>query len=177
MELVPALLLITGSTLPVRVSTRCWNISAGTCFHSARRALVRPGTDVWRVVLARSWRSNSSQRRLMGLRSGLWRPVTFFHTNLNKPFLSGPRFVHGDIFMQKQEQGPSPNCCHNVGSTESSRMSLYAVALTFPFHEGQTMKNSPRPLFLTLQLGLYIGAGRVLLASAKPRFVRRSARC
>ena len=28
---------------------------------------------------------------------------------------------------------PSSNCCLKVGSTESSRMSLYAVALIFPF--------------------------------------------
>uniref|UniRef100_A0A4W5KB60 Endonuclease III-like protein 1 n=1 Tax=Hucho hucho TaxID=62062 RepID=A0A4W5KB60_9TELE len=43
----------------------------------------------------------------------------------------------------------------------------------------QTMKNSPRPLFLlhqTLQLALGIGAGSVPLASAKPRFVHRTAR-
>ena len=43
----------------------------------------------------------------------------------------------------------------------------------------QTMKNSPRPLFLfhqTLQLALYIGAGSILLAAAKPRFVRWTAR-
>ena len=30
-------------------------------------------------------------------------------------------------------KGPSTNSCHKVGSTESSRMSLYAVALRFPF--------------------------------------------
>uniref|UniRef100_A0A4W5LEJ2 Uncharacterized protein n=1 Tax=Hucho hucho TaxID=62062 RepID=A0A4W5LEJ2_9TELE len=31
----------------------------------------------------------------------------------------------------------SPNCCHKVGSTESSRMSLYAIALRFPFTENK----------------------------------------
>uniref|UniRef100_A0A8C7Q7A6 ATP-binding cassette, sub-family A (ABC1), member 4a n=1 Tax=Oncorhynchus mykiss TaxID=8022 RepID=A0A8C7Q7A6_ONCMY len=51
--------------------TRCWNIAAGTCFHSATRALVRSGTDVGKLSLARSRRSNSSQRLSMGLRSGL----------------------------------------------------------------------------------------------------------
>ena len=49
---------------------RCWNIAAGTCFHSATRALVRLGTDVGRLGLACSWRSNASQVS-MGLRSGL----------------------------------------------------------------------------------------------------------
>jgi hypothetical protein len=37
---------ITASTLLGRLSTRCWNIALGTCFHSATRALVRLGTDV-----------------------------------------------------------------------------------------------------------------------------------
>jgi hypothetical protein len=33
----------------------------------------------------------------------LCRPVKFFHTDLDKPFLYGPRIVHGDIVMLKQE--------------------------------------------------------------------------
>jgi hypothetical protein len=33
----------------------------------------------------------------------LCRPVKFFHTDLDKPFLYGPRFVHGGIVMLKQE--------------------------------------------------------------------------
>jgi hypothetical protein len=40
-------------------------------FHSATRALVRSGTDVGRLGLARSRCSNSYQMCLMGLRSGL----------------------------------------------------------------------------------------------------------
>ena len=60
----------------------------------------------------------------------LCRTVKFFHTDLNKPFMYGPGFVHGDIVMLKQER---PNCCHTVGSTGSSRMLLYAVALRYPF--------------------------------------------
>jgi hypothetical protein len=59
----------------------------------------------------------------------LCRPVKFFHTDLDKPFLYGPRFVHGGIVMLKQ----CPNCCHKVESTDSSRMSLYTVELRFPF--------------------------------------------
>ena len=34
----------------------------------------------------------------------LCRPVKFFHTDLNKPFLYGPRFVHWGIVMLKQER-------------------------------------------------------------------------
>ena len=104
-----------------------------------------------------------------------------FHTDLDKPFLYGPRFVHGGIVMLIQEMG-FPNCCHKVGSSEPSRMSLYAVALRFPFTgtkgPSPNHETSPRPLFLlhqTLQLALCIEAGSVLLASAKPRFVRWTA--
>ena len=34
----------------------------------------------------------------------LCRPVKFFHTDLYKPFLYGPHFVHGDIVTLKQER-------------------------------------------------------------------------
>ena len=50
-------------------------------------------------------------------------------------------------------------------NTESSRMSLYAVALRLVRGQARTMKNSPRPLFLlhqTLQLALCIRAGSFL---------------
>jgi hypothetical protein len=67
----PPFAAITASTLLGRLSTRCWNIAAGTCFHSTTRALVRSSTDVGRLGLARSRRSNSSQRFSMGLKSGL----------------------------------------------------------------------------------------------------------
>jgi hypothetical protein len=63
---------ITASTLLGSISTRCWNIAAGTYFHSATRALVRSDTDVGRLGLARSRRSNSPWRWSMGLRSGLF---------------------------------------------------------------------------------------------------------
>ena len=34
----------------------------------------------------------------------LCRPLRFFHTDLVKPFLYGPQFVHGGIVMVKQER-------------------------------------------------------------------------
>ena len=55
--------------------------------------------SVGQLGLARSWRYNYSQRCSMGCRS-----VNFFHTDLDKPFLCGPRFVHGGIIMLKQER-------------------------------------------------------------------------
>jgi hypothetical protein len=81
MKLVPPFAAIAAYTLLCRLSTGCWNIAVGTCFHSATRALVRSGTDVWWLNLARSQRSNESQRCLMGVRSGLCRPAKFFHTD------------------------------------------------------------------------------------------------
>ena len=62
----------------------------------------------------------------------LCRPVEFFHTELNKPFLYGPRFGHGALSCWNRK-GPSPNCCHKIGSTESYIYLLYAIALRFPF--------------------------------------------
>ena len=71
LELVPPFAAITVSTLLERLSTRCWNISEGTCFHSATRVLVRSHTNVGRLDLACCQRSNSSQMCLMGFRSVL----------------------------------------------------------------------------------------------------------
>ena len=34
----------------------------------------------------------------------LYRPVKFFHTDLDKPFMYGLRFVHGGIVMLKQKR-------------------------------------------------------------------------
>ena len=71
MELVPLCFCNSLHSTLGRFSIRCWNIAAGTCFHSAKRALIRSGNDVVRLGLARSQRSNSSQRHLIRLRSEL----------------------------------------------------------------------------------------------------------
>uniref|UniRef100_A0A674DXE6 Signal transducing adaptor molecule (SH3 domain and ITAM motif) 2 n=1 Tax=Salmo trutta TaxID=8032 RepID=A0A674DXE6_SALTR len=112
----------------------------------------------------------------------LCRPVKFFHTDLDKPFLYGPRFVHGGVVLLKQEMA-FPKLLPQVGSTESSRMALYAVTLRFPFTgtkgPSPNQENSPRPFFLlhqTLQLALRIGAGSTPPPSTKPRFGRQNAR-
>jgi hypothetical protein len=48
----------------------------------------------------------------------LCRPVKFFHTNLDKPFLYGPCFVHMGIVMLKQDRAlPTlllPSCKHSL---------------------------------------------------------------
>ena len=133
-ELVPPFAALTASTLLERFSTWCWNNAAGICFHSATTALVRLDTDVGPDLgLARSRCSNSSQRCSMGLRSGLCRPFKYFHTDLKKKhYWMDPALYMGALSCWNRK-GTSPNCCHKVGSTESFRMSLYAVALRFPF--------------------------------------------
>ena len=71
--------------------------------------LVRLGTDVGRLCLARSLGWIGMQRRSLVEVRELCRPVKFFHTDLDKPFLYGPHFC-------------TLNCCHKVGSTESSSL-------------------------------------------------------
>ena len=116
----------------------------------------------------------------MGLRSGLCRPVKLFPTDLDKPF-----FIWTSLCARGHchvETGKAlPQTVTTKLEAQLSRMSLYAVALRFPFAGTKGPrpnhgKKSPRPLFLihqTLQLALCIGAGSILLASAKPRFVGR----
>lgn len=57
-----------------------------------------------------------------------YRPVKFFHTKLEKPFLYGP--------------GPFPNCCNKVGSPFWSKIALHATSLRFPLIETK----GPSPL-------------------------------
>ena len=96
----------------------------------------------------------------------LCRSAKFFHTNLDKPFLYGPRFLHRGNVIMKQE---SANSCHKVGSTEWSRMSLYAVALRFPFirtkgpspnHEKQHQTIIPPPPNSTVMMWPFLGIDR-----------------
>ena len=59
----------------------------------------------------------------------LRRPIKFFHTKL---FLYGPCVVHRGIVLLKRQRA-FPQTVTTVGTTELSRMLLYAVALRFPF--------------------------------------------
>ena len=74
------------------------------------------------------------------------------------------------------------SCCNRKGPPQTVATKLEAKnhlechCMLFSLHWSLAliMKNSPRPLFLrqqTLQLALCIGAGSVLMASAKHRFV------
>ena len=79
MELVTTLLL----ALLGRLSTRCWNIAERTCF----RALMLGDSAFKFIPKVFDW---------VEVRA-LCRPVKFFHTDLDKPFLYGLRFVHGGL--------------------------------------------------------------------------------
>jgi hypothetical protein len=107
------------------------------------------GTDVGRLGLDRSQRSNSSQRCSVGLRSELCAGQSSSSTRSRQTIS-----VWTSLCAWGNRKGPSSNCCHKVGSTESSRMSLYAVALRFPFtgtkgpssnHEKQPQTIIPPP--------------------------------
>ena len=96
MELVPPLCcnnsLHSSGKVFYYMSEHC----CGTCFHSATRALVWSCTGVGRLGLASSPRSNSSQRCLMGLRSGLcagqsssFTPISTNHFSMDLALYTG----------------------------------------------------------------------------------------
>jgi hypothetical protein len=61
-------------------------------------------SDVGRLGLARWSAFKFIEKVFDGVEvRTLCRPVKFFHADLNKPFLYGPRFVHRGIVMLKQE--------------------------------------------------------------------------
>jgi hypothetical protein len=69
----------------------------------------------------------------MGLRSGLCADQSSSSTPIStNHFCMDLALCTGELSCWNRK-GPSLNCCHKVGSTESSRRSLYAVALRFPF--------------------------------------------
>ena len=123
----PPFASITASTLLGRLSTRCWNIADGTCFHSATRALER-----------------GRAMALGDLRSGLCACQSSSYTPKNH-FCMDLALCTGEFYWNGK--GFSPNCCHKVGSTESPRMSLYAVALRFSFNGTKgSSQNHEKPL-------------------------------
>ena len=104
MELVPPFTAIKASTLLGRLFTRCWNIAAGTCFHSSHKSISEVGHRCWAIRPG----SQSEFQFISNMFNGvefraLCRPVMFFHTDLEKPLLYGPHFVHGGIVLLKQE--------------------------------------------------------------------------
>ena len=105
---------ITASTLLGRLSTRCWNIDAGTPF--SHKSI----SDVRRLSLAGRRHSNSSQRCLIGLRSGLCAGQLSYSTPIStNHFCMDLAFSTRRLSCWKRK-GPSPNCCHKAGRESCS---------------------------------------------------------
>jgi len=83
--------------------------------------------------LARSLRSNSSQRCSIGLRSGLCAG----QSGSSKPNWLIRVFMDLTLCTGAQScwnrKGPSPNCLHKVGNIKWSKISWYAEAFRVPF--------------------------------------------
>ena len=81
--------------------------------HSSRSAFVRSGTDIGREGLARSLRSNSSQRCSIGLRSGLCAgqsssstPNSLIHVFMDLVLSTGPNHLaEGGLWCEVVFQG------------------------------------------------------------------------
>ena len=107
-----------------RLSTRCWNIAVVICFHSALSVsevrhwclAIRPGSHPKCV----RW----------GLRSGLCAGQSSSSTPISQTIS-----VWTSLCVRGHCHPETGKGCHKIGSTESSRMLLYAVALRFPFTE------------------------------------------
>jgi hypothetical protein len=61
---------------------------------------VRSGTDVGRLGPQSTFQFIPKVFEWVEVRA-LCKPVKFFHTDLEKPFLYGPHFVHEDVVMLK----------------------------------------------------------------------------
>ena len=139
-----------------------------------RWALVRSGTDVGQLGRAQGVRWGWGQGSVQVLQHRSRQTISVWTSSCSRGLYAETR------------KGPSPNCCHNIGSTESSRMSVYAVALRFSFtgtkgpspnHEKQPQtSHRPPPQNFTvgnMHWGRYSSPG---IRRNKPRFVHCTAR-
>ena len=101
--------------------------------HSSRSAFVRSHTDVGQEGLALSLHSNSSQNCSFGLRSGVCAGQSSSSTSnsLIHHFMDLALFTGVQSCWTRK--GPSPNCCHKVGSVELSNISWDAEVFRVPF--------------------------------------------
>ena len=139
--------------------------------HSSRSAFVRSDTDVGGEGLARSLRSNSSQRCSIGLRSGLYAG----QSSSSKPNC----VIH--VFMDLALCWPSPKCLHKVGSMKWSKISWYAEAFRVPFTGTKGPSPAPEKQPHTIippppNFILCSQTSTVPLATTKPRLLHQVAR-
>jgi hypothetical protein len=86
MELVPSFAAIAASTLLEMLSIRYWNMLQGLASIQSRKLAIRAGSQSAFKFVPKVFDGVEV--------SALFRPVKFFHTDLDKPFLYGPLFVH-----------------------------------------------------------------------------------
>ena len=96
----PSFAAITASTLLGRLFTRCWKHCCRDLLPFSHKSIIGDRRWCW-VIRPGSQSAFQFIPKLINAVEvrALCRPVKFFHTNLNKPFLYGPRFVHGGIFI------------------------------------------------------------------------------
>ena len=129
----PTFAAITAFTLLGRLSTWGWNIGSKSLQNLATRTLVRsalilgairPGSQSAFQFIPKVFDGVEARARC--------RPVKLSHVKSTNHFCMDLALCTGAVSCWKRK-GPFPNCCHKVGSTELSRMSLYAAALRSPF--------------------------------------------
>ena len=101
--------------------------------HSFCRAFIRSGTDVGQEDLARNFRSSSSQRCSMGLRSGLCAGQSSSSTPNSSNYVFIVLALCTGVQSCWNRKGPFPNSCHMVGSIALSKMYWCAEPLRLPF--------------------------------------------
>jgi hypothetical protein len=146
---------IATSPLLGRLSARCSNTAAGTCFHSAT-SITEVGHWCWAIRPG----SQSVFQFIPKVFDGfevkvLCRPVKFFHTDPNKRFLYVPLlFARGNYHTETAKGLPKL-----LPQSWKHRMSLYAVALRFPLtgtkgpslnNEKQSQNFIPPPTNITV---------------------------
>ena len=77
----------------------------------------------------------------------LCRPVKFFHTDLDKPFLYVPHFLHGGIFRLKQERD-FPKLLPQLEA--QNRLKCHCMLSSGPNHEKQPQTIIPSPHNFTI---------------------------
>ena len=84
----------------IALSVRFWSLAAEMFSHSARKALMRMTTDDGlKAQPAVSVHCNVVRCSRFEL---FWGPVKIFQSQLGKPFLYGPCFVHRGMILLKQ---------------------------------------------------------------------------
>jgi hypothetical protein len=137
----PPFAFMTARTVPGRLSTRCLNVSGGMAARSSHRAEAR-AVNVGRCGLERSRRYDSSHRRSVGFRSGLWAGQSISGTLLLTNYPLTDLALWQGIVSCWYRQLSSPNWSSTVDSLQRIRISLYTSVFRIPC----SITRGPSPL-------------------------------